>query len=74
MIETISMTREGALFRIGIDMPMEAEKAIVISNIVEQDAGDAVVSVSKKKRLRRLKADGLVAPSTMRRILIVLAR
>jgi hypothetical protein len=72
MIESIHIDREGRLFRIAIDTHLESGKAADIAKLVQEDAGDAGVRIGKKKRLRRLTANGLVTPSTMRCILDVI--
>lgn len=74
MTETVSLTREGSLFRIHIDLPLDPTKAATIADIVEQDACDAEVTIGRKRRLLRVQAMGLVTPLTMRRLISELAR
>jgi len=71
--DIISMERDGPVFRINIDMPLEQHKAVQISTLIEADAGNASVEVGPKRRLRRLIAQGVVTPMTTREIMKVLA-
>lgn len=74
MTELISIRREGGVFRLDIDLPLEPEKAMAIADIVENDAGDAEITIGRKRRLLRVVAFGLVTPVGMRRVLQELAR
>ena len=73
MTETIHIDREGELYRILIEAHLEPDKVSRIHRLVEDDAGDARITLGERRRLRRLTARGLVTPATMRLIITVLA-
>lgn len=73
MTETVHIDREGTLYRILIEAHLERDKVARIHRLVEDDAGDASITLGERRRLRRLTARGLVTAATMRSIVQVLA-
>lgn len=73
MIDRIHIDRRGGSYVLDINVHLEPHKAADIVKLVEEDAGEAEVTLGSQRRLRHLIATGLVTPPTMRSILNVLA-
>lgn len=73
MIDRIHIDRRNEAYILDIDVHLEPRKAADILKLVEEDAGEAEVTLGAERRLRHLIATGLVTPPTMRSILNVLA-